>query len=274
MIVLLAVLLLAAAGVGLYLNQRDTLTRAYTSGSKSAAAVKLMVDVQQVDLAADELVLRVTPDLPSSLLASDGTPAKPVTIGVPSESTPELHLAAGKTITGTTIKAPFGGGTVTDYPFDHYVAALAFGAAQGDHSLPLRVKLSELDPFFLTKITFKAAGGGIVLDLVRISRSRGTFILAWFMMVAMWALALSVLGGAYVIVRRRMGMVWPALAWMAATLFALVGLRNAAPEGPPIGSLIDYASFFWAEAIIAASLAVVVVTGIRAEHAAAAKERS
>lgn len=38
---------------------------------------------------------------------------------------------------------------------------------------------------------------------------------------------------------------------MAATLFALVGMRNAAPGGPPIGSPIDYIAFFWAEAIIA-----------------------
>ncbi|MFF2744216.1 DUF4436 family protein [Kitasatospora sp. NPDC058048] len=41
------------------------------------------------------------------------------------------------------------------------------------------------------------------------------------------------------------------MSGMAATLFALVGIRNAAPGGPPIGSLIDCIAFFWAEAIIA-----------------------
>jgi hypothetical protein len=33
-----------------------------------------------------------------------------------------------------------------------------------------------------------------------------------------------------------------------------VSVRNAAPGSPPIGPLIDYAAFFWAEGIIAASL--------------------
>ncbi|MFD0574689.1 DUF4436 family protein [Kitasatospora gansuensis] len=53
---------------------------------------------------------------------------------------------------------------------------------------------------------------------------------------------------------------------MAATLFALVGLRNAAPGSPPIGSVIDYVAFFWAEGIIAASLACTVAFGLRVEH--------
>ena len=82
--------------------------------------------------------------------------------------------------------------------------------------------------------------------------------------IVMWALGLCVLAGALHIVRRRLGLVWPALGWMAATLFALVGFRNAAPGLPPVGSLIDYCAFFWAEALIALSLVLVTVRGIRA----------
>ncbi|WP_223244548.1 DUF4436 family protein [Streptomyces sp. CBMA156] len=52
---------------------------------------------------------------------------------------------------------------------------------------------------------------------------------------------------------------------MAATLFALVGLRNAAPGSPPIGSLLDYAAFFWAELLVAVGLTMVVVRGARIE---------
>jgi hypothetical protein len=75
----------------------------------------------------------------------------------------------------------------------------------------------------------------------------------------------AVLGGAQVLVRKRPGIVWPALGWMAATLFALVSLRNAAPGAPPIGSIMDYLAFFWAEGIIAVGLAVTAATGIRTE---------
>ena len=56
--------------------------------------------------------------------------------------------------------------------------------------------------------------------------------------------------------------------WMAATLCALVSVRQAAPGSPPIGSLIDYAAFFWAEGIIAVSLVAAVFAGYRAESPA------
>ena len=128
--------------------------------------------------------------------------------------------------------------------------------------------MREVDPFFLTKVRSTVSIAGVAVDTIRIGRSRGTLILAWFMIVAMWALALSVLGAARILGARRQGLVWPALGWMAATLFALIGMCNAAPGSPPIGSLIDYAAFFWAEAIVAGSLTYVAATGIRAERAA------
>lgn len=180
------------------------------------------------------LVLRLLPDPQGKLLARDGTPAEPLTIAITSETAPELHFDAGQSIAQRTVRT----------------------------SLQL------------TKVKTTISLSGAVFEEIRISRSRGTLILAWFMMIAMWALALAVLGSARVITRRREGMVWPAMGWMAATLFALIGMRNAAPGAPPIGSLIDYASFFWAEAIVAASLAVTAWSGIRSEHAAFLREQA
>jgi len=49
-------------------------------------------------------------------------------------------------------------------------------------------------------------------------------------------------------------------------LFALVVVRTAVPESPPIGTLFDSAAFLWAEALIAVSVGVVSVCGIVVEH--------
>lgn len=271
-----AVLVLCALGVGLYINERDSLEHKYSSGSSKAAnRVDLLVTVQQVDVTNGDLVLRLLPDPQGKLLARDGTPAKPLTIAIISETAPELHFDAGQSIAQRTVRTSLqSDGTVTDYPFDHYTTVLIFDAAANGRQVPLHVSLRELDPSFLTKVKTTISLSGAVFEEIRISRSRGTLILAWFMMIAMWALALAVLGGARVITRRRQGMVWPAMGWMAATLFALIGMRNAAPGAPPIGSLIDYASFFWAEAIVAASLVVTAWSGIRSEHAAFLREQA
>ncbi|MFB7263959.1 DUF4436 family protein [Streptomyces nojiriensis] len=59
-------------------------------------------------------------------------------------------------------------------------------------------------------------------------------------------------------------------AQMAATLFALAAFRNTAPGSPPIGCLLDYIAFLWAETVIAFCPITVVITGIRAEPPATA----
>ncbi|MEU3688474.1 DUF4436 family protein [Streptomyces narbonensis] len=53
--------------------------------------------------------------------------------------------------------------------------------------------------------------------------------------IAVWALDLSVLTGAWFLVTRRKGLTRAALGWMAATPFALAAFRNTAPGTPPIG---------------------------------------
>ena len=50
---------------------------------------------------------------------------------------------------------------------------------------------------------------------------------------------------------------------MAAILFALIPLRNAVPGSPPIGSIIDFGSFFIAEAVISIALISSIVMGFR-----------
>jgi hypothetical protein len=53
------------------------------------------------------------------------------------------------------------------------------------------------------------------------------------------------------------------LTWLAALLFALIPLRNAMPNAPPIGAEIDVIVFFWAETVVALTLVTVLVTWLR-----------
>lgn len=267
---LLLIAVLCGAGIALYFDERSREETKYVVGSaKAANRIDLDVTVQTVDATDGDLVLRVLPEPNGTLATATDNPTRNLVIDLTSSTTPELRFPAGQPIAVHSVRVDIqNSGIVTDYPFDHYTTVLVFSVTAGGRDVPVRMSLREVDPFFVTRLRGRSATPGVVLADIRISRSRGTFILAWFMMIAMWALALSVLGGAWILGARRQGVVWPALGWMAATLFALIGMRNAAPGAPPIGSLIDYASFFWAEAIVAASLTYVAVTGIRAERAA------
>ncbi|WHT16742.1 DUF4436 family protein [Crossiella sp. CA-258035] len=262
----LGVLLAVLFGILAYYHERDTREGFYELGDTAAAdRVDVSVYVQRVDAPARELVLQlhITPRGAFSDNGDERSAGKELVVDSSSVATAPLRFKPGERIPARELRIPLDDGVVSDFPFDRYRTTLYFEVTAGGSPVPTTLSYADHDPFFLSRVVSGAAeDGGVSADLL-IKRSRSTFILAWFQVVVMWALALSVLAGALHIVRRGLGMVWPALGWMAATLFALVGFRNAAPGLPPIGSMIDYCAFFWAEAVITLALVLVVVKGVR-----------
>ncbi|MFI6158120.1 DUF4436 family protein [Kitasatospora sp. NPDC051170] len=266
---LAVVVTLCGAGIGLYLNERNTREQTRELSIPSAPDwIELDVNAQDVDPTGQQLTLYITP-VPHGRFAAapDSTAfARPVEITLAGLPKATIRAAEGESAAAQAVQIGMSEGTKTDYPFDRYRAEAGFRASSGGEAVPVGLVLTDTDPFFVLRPQARAAAtGSVVLD-ARIIRSRSTFILSWFMIAAMWAIALAVLGAAEVLFRKREGLVWPSLGWMAASLFALIGMRNAAPGTPPIGSLIDYLAFFWAEGIIAASLACTAWSGIRTEH--------
>ncbi|MEU1283577.1 DUF4436 family protein [Kitasatospora sp. NPDC005856] len=268
----LAVVLLALAcgtGVALYLDERDTRQQSRALAVPSAPDwVELNIASQDFDPGSAQLTLFVVAVPHGGLAQGPGSSAftRQVEITVGAIAKTVLRTAPGEVAEPQLVPAGLYGGTETDYPFDRYRFTAAFSASDSTGTVPVGLVFGDADPFFAVHPTATAPASGAVVLHARATRARSTLILAWFMIAAMWALALAVMAGAEVVYRGGQGMVWPALGWMAATLFALVGMRNAAPGEPPIGSLIDYIAFFWAEAIIATSLTTAVIAGTRVER--------
>lgn len=158
-------------------------------------------------------------------------------------------------------------GLVTDYPFDRYTTNLEYHVWGGpdNHELPITVTLSSTDPFFTIIPTQGVTQeGGVNIEL-KLRRSTPTLVYASFVMVLMLGLAMAATTAAYYALKRRKGLLFPACSMMAAMLFALVPLRNAVPGTPPIGSVIDFGSFFIAAITIAVSLITCVTIGYRVQ---------
>ncbi|RSS57459.1 DUF4436 family protein [Streptomyces sp. WAC01280] len=261
------VLVLGLAGTFLYTYDRDARSqpRHRDTAEIEQTTMLLILDVvvEKVDLDSQQVVVSVNP-VPAESLANGFSFAQDVKLAVPGFPNKSVLLAKDTTPTPQRFTFPLRGGPVSEYPLDAYsaIVSLTANTSNGAH-VPISMDFVDGDPFFVMHQTGWVADPESAGLEVNISRSRGTWILAGFIMVAMWALALAVLAGSVVLARKHEGLVWPALGWMAATLFALVSLRNAAPGSPPIGSLIDYATFFWTEGIITASLACTAMIGFR-----------
>jgi hypothetical protein len=270
-LVLAVIAALCGLGIFGYFNERSARQVEYGTGDDTTPdRVDLDVTLQRVDPNARQLTVVVLGTM-SGRLAEDGIPYVPsqdVTVDTSSLTNGTLLYKAGERVSAQDLTVGLDSGVVSDYPFDTYTTSLGFYATIGDRPVPVSLVFRNYDPTFLARPTGAdhPLAGSVLIDL-RISRSRGLYILAWFLMVTMWVLALSVFGAAWIIVSQRRGLVWPAMGWMAATLFALIAVRNSVPGAPPIGSLFDYAAFLWAEAIVAISLAVVAVHGMVVERA-------
>jgi hypothetical protein len=268
-VVIIVIAGLCTLGIFGYLNERTVHTTEYETGQKDAPdRVEVDVTLQRMDAQSRQLnlIVLVTALGNTADHGDTSTLATPLTLETSSLTNTTLHYRPGERISAQNISVGLDTGFVSDYPFDSYTTDVGFYATINDEPVPISLIFRNADPFFTTTPTGANTGSGAATIGLRIGRSRGTLIFAWFLMAAMWILALSVLGAAWIIVRGRRGLIWPALGWMAATLFALVAVRNAVPGLPPIGSLFDYASFLWAEAIVAISLGVVAVQGVVVER--------
>lgn len=261
----LAVLILVAVSVGSWLQytERQAKDTVHTAGSRAADRVDVEAAVQSVDAAAGELVLRVRVG-PRGALGEEGgaAPVADLSLQTSVATLSDLEFEAHERLAPKDLRVAMAGGSISDYPFDTYDTDVEFRAVLGGKPVPVRMLFSNADPLFSVSVAPPPSGQEAVVAL-KLSRSGSLLVFAVFMMVAMWALASSVLLGAWYLTTRRQGLVWPALAWMAATLFALAAFRNTAPGTPPIGCVMDWFAFFWAEAVIALCLIVVVTFGIR-----------
>ncbi|MFJ3769041.1 DUF4436 domain-containing protein [Streptomyces sp. NPDC090082] len=263
----LAILTAIVLGTWLQYGERQALDTVHTAGGSPPDRVDVEASVQRVDAAGRELVLRVLVTPRGELAEAGGvSPTEDLTLQTSTSTRGDLSFKAHSRIATMDLPVTLTGGSITDYPFDAYDAAVEFSATQGGEKVPVRMSLSNSDALFSAEVDGSDDNGTAVFD-IGLARSHSVLVFALFMMTAMWALAVAVLTGTWFLVTRRKGLTWPALGWMAATLFALAAFRNAAPGSPPIGSLIDYLAFLWAEIVIAFCLVTVVVSGFRAERA-------
>ncbi|MFB6576610.1 DUF4436 domain-containing protein [Streptomyces sp. NPDC056402] len=264
-LVLIAIVAAVTVGAWLQFGERQALDTVYTAGRADRDRIDIDATIQRVDAAGREMTLRVLVTPRGALAEADGvSPTEDLTVQTSTATRGDLTFKAHQRISTMDVPVALTGGSITDYPFDAYGADVEFGAVLGGEKVPVRVTLSNNDVLFSATVDASTVQGIAVLD-IELARSNSVFIFAIFMMLAMWALAVSVLIGGWYLVTRRKGLTWPALGWMAATLFALAAFRNTAPGSPPIGCLLDYIAFLWAETVIAFCLITVVIAGIRAE---------
>lgn len=266
---LLLMVAVIGGSLGMYLPTRTHLDKTtYWGDVDNPDRVDLSVWITKVDTASATLTVTVDVTGPSGSLADDqGFFLDDATLYTLT-SLQNMTTQMNKDDYPPVVEQRFAlTGMATDYPFDHYSALLEYhvvGGPEGDE-LPLVVTLYSTDPFFAIDSSPVATDDGGVAVELKLRRSTPTLVYASFVMVLMLGLAVASMTASYYLLKWKKGLLFPACGMLAAILFALIPLRNAVPGSPPIGSVIDFASFFIAAITISISLIAVVVMGYRTQ---------
>jgi hypothetical protein len=255
-----------AASLSVYFAERaQSQTETVLGDAGPADRVDVLFYVQKLDPQSQTLSAQVSIDPKGRYADGDGAPAKDVVLHTAAIKGDTLTFKAGKNPTINDVQVPLSDGVITDYPFDGYKVDFAFFAESAGEAAPVDVTFASGDTFFGIHPRDTKVDDGVLTFSADTSRTVGMFAFALFIMLFMWCLSIAAVIAATFAIAGRHGLLWPSMSFMGALLFALVPLRNAVPGGPPIGSVIDFAAFFIAEALISLSLICTVVVGYRVE---------
>jgi hypothetical protein len=255
-----------AASLSVYFAERaQSQTETVLGDAGPADRVDVLFYVQKLDPQSQTLSAQVSIDPKGRYADGDGAPAKDVVLHTAAIKGDTLTFKAGKNPTINDVQVPLSDGVITDYPFDSYKVEFAFFAESAGEAAPVDVTFASGDTFFGIHPRDTKVDDGVLTFSADTSRTVGMFAFALFIMLFMWCLSIAAVIAATFAIAGRHGLLWPSMSFMGALLFALVPLRNAVPGGPPIGSVIDFAAFFIAEALISLSLICTVVVGYRVE---------
>jgi hypothetical protein len=168
------------------------------------------------------------------------------------------------------------------YPFDTYTGEFAVNivTASGD-LVPTDLVMSTVADGWHGSakkvVSADLSGGtvGLAGFSVSIDRAPATKVYAVFMLALMWALALAGIAMALTLIRNKNHKIDSGpLTYLAALLFAFPLIRSSLPGNPSLGVLADFAAYFWVEVVVGITLLALLITWIRRERRAIAREEA
>lgn len=130
-------------------------------------------------------------------------------------------------------------------------------------SVALYAALPNVDMAIDLSGTSGSADPNIAEAVITIHRAITIVGFAVFVMVIFWVIAIAIVLQAVAIASRGREPEPDTMGYMAALLFAFPFMRDALPGTPPVGTLSDFLSFFWAEALVAIALIATLISWLR-----------
>lgn len=172
-----------------------------------------------------------------------------------------LDFETGQPMQPVDVALALDGSRITRYPLDRYDADLAVIALDEDgEAVPVSIEVfANVGDFDVSSHTPTLREP--TSARVELRAQRGWSTLSWVLIltVVFWLLALGATSIVWlVVVASKPVPVW-SWGFLAGMLFALPGLRATLPGNPRLGTLVDWAAFYWSITLVVASMTVLLI---------------
>ncbi len=259
---------------GYRLESRQSVQHFSQTSQGRKDGVQITAHVVSIDPVKGELLLRLQFEPQSDLIDDDDLLINPVTVYTNSAAgKSDATFKKGESMQPIDMTLTLQGES-SHFPWDRYNGILWLCLASqkessGDdaswNAVPFTLDLKAGVPGFkidTREVPQKNKGFSVALINFEVERARSAQSFSIFIMLLIGLLTFVAFLAGFVVVVGGRKVELAMFSWLGALLFALLPLRNAMPGAPPIGCLADYISFFWAEAITAATLIAVILTWI------------
>ncbi len=238
--------------------------------------IELVLQITNIDPVKGDVQIRIHPEAEGDLSKDSVTLDKDITIYTNSNSGKnEFVFKKGSPLNPFEITVDMYDGFLMEYPYDKHKAFISLYVVTPEKDSTGAVEMKEIpivkETNFMASIQgyrvttateIESSGGYTGLELF-LERTSAVKMFSQFIMILFWLITISVFLVVFSIVVRKRKVEYSMFAFLSAMLFAMPALRSVQPFVPTIGCLSDYAAFFWAEGVIAASLLVMVFTWLK-----------
>ena len=248
-----------ALTIALYASTGLAHAQRITQGRAAADGTRVTIDVDELHPLTGALIANLTiAPAPALLDPVTHNLKDDLNIAVTSEVT-TMHSWPKGTVPGV-LPVPLAiYGDPTEWPFDHYRSEDVVVELFHSGGQPERVAVTFIDRLPGWAIGAPLGGGPDAAPYeLEFARSPSTAAFAGAMVLAMVVLAALGLFVAFQTVRDRAKFQPAMIPWYAAMIFAVVPLRNALPDSPPIGFWIDVTVVLWVIVALVASMTLYI----------------
>lgn len=259
-IVAIACVVFYILGLVLFHNDAGADTADLQKGNVAKDHLTMHVKVASIDPTKETAVLAITPEPEGGMTDDDGYSAKEdIEFDiVTDDGTKTVKIKAGDPMVTTQVPI-VASGEVSAYPGDSYE-----GDVELDSDSPMTVDAESHIQAYTAEMTLDEHSKPTEMTVnFAFTRSDSIKIFAWFVMGLIALVAFLALSVAIGVAWRGFKFEFGMIGWVGALLFVLPAIRNSLPGQPPIGTIGDFAIFFWAEIFVVLSLITLVFTWYR-----------